>query len=113
MATKKKHLFTLLDSCLDFVLADDCYVHNYPEVFRLNGDSEFVKFMNITYRGVESVLHQEGKPLHCDAFTFDLWSGKDKRFIPSGWIDDKQDGMNMREVVTQYAIEIEEKQLCK
>ena len=106
------YLFSLLESCLDFVLDDEFYVHNHPTILRLNG-CKFEPFMTTRYRGNESIHHQDDKPDHCDVFTFDLSDRKEQRFTKTRWIDDKQNGMNMREVVRQYAIEIEEKQLIK
>lgn len=103
-----KYPFELLESVLDFVLKDDCYVYNHPEVYRLNGD-KFEPFMRFTYRGVESNFHCEDKPPHCDVFDFSFWhrQEEDWPWVHAGWVDDQQNGRDMRETVKHHAIEVE------
>lgn len=109
MVGSDKYLFQLLETCLDFLLEDERYAHGDPEVFRIWQGNKFTRFMNITYRGVESSHYHDDKPAHCDVFTFDLWDNERQSFVKTGWVDADQNGKDMRKAVQEYAIEAEAK----
>ena len=107
---REKSLYTLLESAMDFVLEDDCYIYEHPAIFRLNGHI-FEPFMRFQYRGIESMSHTEGKPPHCDDWDFSFWDRQEENWPwkHAGWVDAEQNGKEMREIVQRHVTEIEAK----
>ena len=108
----KTKLFSLLESCLDFVLDDDCYVYEHPEISRLNGNNEFDKFLTfrdrLDFEGNE--VEYEDRPKDTDHFTFELHPSDLSEQLHTGWlwVDRFNEFKRFKQTVLDFAIEMEQ-----